>query len=304
MLATSWDAPFSDPGWVFELKWDGVRCLMSTTDSGVQMRSRAGNDLADRYPELLGLDLPPDTVLDGEVVALDEEGRPSFERLQGRMSSGAGRGRLPITYVVFDLLHRGVTVVDRPLEKRMEMLKQLDPPTPIVVADRFHGDSKPVWDFVVANDIEGIIAKRLGSSYQSGKRSPDWRKIGQFKQIRAVVGGFTAGTGGRESTFGSLLLGLWAGDGLRWIGAVGSGFDDKSLRSIRTALDEMTISGSPFQPDADIPRGSTWVQPQLVAMVRYKQWTAAGRVRAPSFKGFTDTAPELVSWDAEGPSPS
>ncbi|MCP4306342.1 MAG: hypothetical protein GY926_01255 [bacterium] len=299
MLATPWDTPFSDPGWVFELKWDGVRCLMSSTGPSVQTTSRAGNDLAGRYPELVGVDLPADTVLDGEVVALDENGLPSFERLQARMS--AGRSRLPITYVVFDLLHRKAPMVHRPLEERMEALRELELPSPIVVADRFHGDSQPVWDFVVANDIEGIVAKRLGSTYQSGRRSADWRKIGQFKQMCAVVGGFTVGTGGRESTFGALLLGLATGDRLRWIGAVGSGFDDKSLRSIRSALDEMTVPDSPFQPDTDLPAGSTWVEPQLVAMVRYKQWTAAGRVRAPSFKGFTDTAPELATWEAEGP---
>lgn len=299
MLATPWAAPFSDPDWVFELKWDGVRCLTSSTESGVQITSRTGNDLSHRYPELLSLDLPPNTVLDGEVVALDENGLPSFERLQGRMS--AGITRLPITYVVFDLLHRGVTMVDRPLEERMVALTALDLPSPIVVADRFHGDAQPVWDFVVANDIEGIVAKRLASRYQSGRRSPDWRKIGQFKQMRAVVGGFTAGTGGREPTFGALLLGLQTGDGLRWIGAVGSGFNDKSLLVIRTALNEMTVAESPFHPDPDMPAGSTWVQPQLVAMVRYKQWTAAGRVRAPSFKGFTGTAPELVTWESEGP---
>ncbi|MDX2343787.1 MAG: non-homologous end-joining DNA ligase [Acidimicrobiia bacterium] len=301
MLASPWDTTFSDPAWTFELKWDGVRCLMYATDAGVQLQSRAGNDLAARYPELVALDLPPNTVLDGEVVAIDESGRPSFQRLQSRRGVDGGGGIVPITYVVFDLLHHGESLVGAPLEDRVGHLARLDLPAPLVVADSFRGDSRPVWDFVVANDLEGIVAKRLSSRYQPGKRSPDWRKIGQFKQVRAVVGGFTAGTGAREPSFGALLLGLQDGDKLRWIGAVGSGFNDKSLRAIRGALDEMTVGQSPFQSDLEIPAGATWVQPRLVAMVRYKQWTTAGRLRAPSFQGMTDTPVGLASWEAEGP---
>lgn len=273
----------------------------------MQIRSRAGNDLADRYPELLDVRLPPDTVLDGEIVALDEAGHPSFQRLQGRMSRGHVGGSVdpePITYVVFDLLHRGESLVGLPIEERIAQLAELKLPVPIVMGDRFQGDFKAIWDFVVHHDLEGIVAKRSGSRYQVGKRSPDWRKIGHFKQLRAVVGGFTAGIGARASTFGSLLLGLWTGAGLQWIGAVGSGFDDASLNAIRAALGEMTVTESPFHTDPDIPQGSTWVRPQLVAMVRYKQWTAAGRVRAPSFQGFTDSPVEAVTLEAEGPHPS
>ena len=158
-----------------------------------------------------------------------------------------------------------------------------------------------MWSFVEDNDLEGIVAKRLGSRYTSGVRSPDWRKIGFFKQLRAVVGGFTPGVGGRSGTFGALLLGLWDEDRLRWIGSVGSGFSDRSLAAIRTALDEMTMAECPFLPDGELPNRSTWVQPQLVSMVRYKQWTAAGRLRAPSFSGFTDDPVESVTWVSEGP---
>lgn len=303
MLAVPWDAPFSDPDWCFELKWDGVRCLAAVTSDGVTLRSRMGNDVSSRYPEIAGLDLPGGVVLDGEVVALDERGHPSFERLQGRMSlpqNPPGQAPLPVTYVVFDLLHDGESLVGNPLSERADRLAGLELPDQIVKGDRFE-NSEAVWDFVIANDLEGIVAKRLASRYEGGRRSPDWRKIGYFKQVRAIVGGYTAGTGGRTSTFGSLLLGLADGDRLRWIGAVGSGFSDGSLRAIRTALDEMAIDESPFRADAGMPSGCTWVEPQLVAMVRYKQWTAAGRVRAPSFKGFTDTPLDAVTWAVEGP---
>lgn len=301
MLASPWDTPFTDAGWVFELKWDGVRCLLSAGGQNVRLHSRAGNDMTSRYPEIAVGEYPANVVLDGEIVAFDADGRPSFELLQGRMN----RQRLPteqvsVSYVVFDLLHLDESVVSRPLEERREALAELSLPSPCVVAEQFHGDIAPIWDFVVANHLEGIVAKRLGSSYQQGVRSMDWRKIGHFRQLRAVVGGFTPGTGGRESTLGSLLLGLWTEEGLRWIGSVGSGFDDPALRAIRDALESMTVGASPFLHNPDLP-DATWVNPDLVAVVRFKQWTKAGRLRAPSFRGFSDYAARSATWESEGP---
>ncbi len=303
MLATPWPSVFDDDEWVFELKWDGVRCVL-TSDDGIELYSRAGNQMTARYPELAGADLPNGLVLDGEIVALDAAGHPSFELLQGRMHAlPVGATPLPITYVVFDILHDQESTLHLSLEERTSRLRRLDLPAPIVVADSFPGESAAIWSFVEGHDLEGIVAKRLGSRYSPGTRSPDWRKIGHFKQLRALVGGFTPGTGGRTSTFGALLLGLHDGDRLRWIGAVGSGFDERSLLAIRGALDEMMVTESPFATDPDIPAGSTWVEPRLVAMVRYKQWTSAGRVRAPSFKGFTDDPPDAITWAREGPEP-
>jgi bifunctional non-homologous end joining protein LigD len=304
MLATPWPAPFDDDEWVFELKWDGVRCIATSPGpGGLRLRSRRGNDMTSRYPELAGVALPEGLVLDGEIVALDAGGHPSFERLQSRMNRvpGVAETPVPITYVVFDLVADGVSLLRAPLEERTGRLSSLTLPPPMVVTDRFPGRAGGVWQFVVENDLEGIVAKRLGSVYQPGVRSPDWRKIGNFKQMRAVVGGFTQGTGGRTTSFGALLLGLYEGAALRWIGAVGSGFGDKALHAIRGALDEMTVAECPFELDPELPKGSRWVQPRLVAMVRFKQWTAAGRVRAPSFLGFTDDPAELVTWDSEGP---
>jgi bifunctional non-homologous end joining protein LigD len=256
-----------------------------------------------RYPEIAAVDLEPGLVLDGEIVATDSEGRPSFELLQGRLSSDRLRAGAPtpVSYVVFDVLHYRASLVDLPIEARLERLDRIELPAPFVRSDRVDQDSQVVWDFVLANDLEGIVAKRRGSPYRSGIRSPDWRKIGNFKQLRAVIGGYTPGTSGRSGTFGALLMGLWVGAELRWIGAVGSGFANRELVAIRDALDEMRISESPFAEDPEMPGDARWVEPHLVAMVRYKQWTAAGRVRAPSFKGFTGTPAADATWESEGP---
>jgi len=146
-----------------------------------------------------------------------------------------------------------------------------------------------------------VISKRRGSIYRPGARSADWVKSTVFKTVRAVVGGFTEGEGGRSGGFGALILGLPAADGLRWIGSVGSGFSAADVRAIRQALDEMTVAEPPFEPHVDLPSQVTWVAPALVAVVQYKQWTAAGRLRGPSFKGFTDHPIGEVTWESEGP---
>jgi bifunctional non-homologous end joining protein LigD len=304
MLATPWDAPFSDDEWSFELKWDGVRCLLTSADGVVRLHSRAGNDMTARYRDIVDGVFPADVVLDGEIVALDQEGLPSFELLQSRMNlqrvHQSGKS-VRVSYVVFDLLHRDRSLLRLPIEDRRHALNDLDLPASCVVAEQYQAEADPIWDFVTEHDLEGIVAKRIGSTYQPGVRSADWRKIGNFKQVRVVVGGFTRGSGGRAATFGALLVGLWGDGELHWVGAVGSGFNEKALVAIRTALDEMTVASSPFASNPELPDAATWVEPRLVAMVRFKQWTTAGRLRAPSFKGFTDTAPEAATWAAEAP---
>ncbi len=301
MLASPWQRPFVDDEWVFELKWDGIRCLLSVEAEGVRLHSRRGNDMTSRYPEIASAAFPGGLVLDGEIVALDDRGNPSFELLQGRMNLGRGSRSVPVSLVVFDVLHAGEPLIGLPLEERLAHLDDLDLPAPCFAGERFEAGGAKVWEFVTERRLEGMVAKRRGSRYFPGMRSPDWRKISNFQQVRAVVGGFTAGTGGRNSTFGALLLGLWTDGGLRWIGSVGSGFDDDALRAIRSALDEMAIPASPFIGDPELPTAATWVAPQLVAVVRFKQWTAAGRLRAPSFKGFSDHPTRSATWNTEGP---
>ncbi len=306
MVAVRWPQPFTDAAWGFELKWDGVRTMLSYDGERVRLRSRAGNDATGKYPELLRFRPQRPMILDGEVVALDAAGRPSFERLQQRMNVVvAGRAHVQdlvgISYVVFDVLFDGEPILEKPWIERRRRLSQLDLPQPLVRSEPVDEDPGALWAFVRERGIEGIVAKRLDSIYRPGMRSADWRKITAFRTMRAIVGGFSQGEGGRTGTFGSLMLGLWTAEGLRWVGAVGTGFSDADLRAVRAALGQMVVAEPPFVDTGEMPRNLTWVDPSLVAVVQYKEWTSAGRLRAPSFKGFTDDAIESITWDKEGP---
>lgn len=305
MLATPWRAPFSDPDWRFEVKWDGVRALLYADRGTVVLRSRRGREVTAGYPELKGFSPVRSCVLDGEIVAFDDEDRPSFEALQQRMNLTGARAAdaarsMPVTYVVFDVLFDGRDLTNVPLEARGERLRAIDLPPSMVRSEVTETAGEALYRAVVSRGLEGVMAKRLGSLYRAGVRSPDWRKIPNVRVVRAVVGGFTPGERGRSGSFGALLLGLWDGPRLRWIGAVGTGFTDEALRTIRTGLDQMTADGSPFTADPGIPP-ATWVKPRLVARVEFKEWTRAGRLRAPSFKGFLADPVEEITWEAEGP---
>ena len=307
MLATPWPAPFVDPGWLFEVKWDGVRAILSWDGEHLGLQSRTGRDVTDTYPELKGFSPAGACVLDGEIVAVDNQGHPSFPALQkrigiaGGMRAGEAARTNPISYVVFDLLFDGEDLIDRPIEERFERLGAMELPAPLVRSAVVETEGDALFAAVEERGLEGVVAKRRGSLYRPGERSPDWRKIPHVRIVRAVVGGFKPGGGGRTGTFGSLALGLWEGTRLRWIGSVGTGFDDAALQAIRAALDEMTSGESPFRGDPDLPAGITWVVPHLVARVEFKEWTNAGRLRAPSFKGFVADPAEEQTWEAEGP---
>ena len=303
MLAVTWEHAFDDDRWAFEPKLDGIRALATVGPTGLTLRSRAGNDMTSSYPELAALaDLPSETVLDGEIIAYDEEGVPSFERLQGRHQR-TGSSPVAIGMVAFDVLAaEGTVLIDQPLEQRFEVLGGLELPDPVVASTPIRGEGIALFQAAAARGLEGIMAKRYGSTYRPGDRSPSWRKIPHILRTRAVVGGFTESEGIRTGVFGALLLGLWDGDRLRYVGSVGTGFDHASARAIRSALDEMVTAESPFHEDEAIPVG-TFVHPHLVAEIAYKQWTRAGRLRAPSFKGFSDRPHDSTTWAAEGPSP-
>jgi bifunctional non-homologous end joining protein LigD len=306
MLATPWRSPFTDPAWLFEVKWDGVRAILTSDGGSLTLRSRRGRDIGGVYPEVSGLPLSGACVLDGEIVAFDETGRPSFAALQRRMNT-TGRMRVaeaarttPVTYIVFDLLFDGEDITNLPIEKRLERLAEIDLPPTLANSEVIEADGEALYAAVAEQGLEGIMAKRSGSQYRPGVRSPDWRKIPCVRTIRAVVGGFTKGEGGRAGVFGSLVLGLWDGPRLRWIGSVGSGFADDSLVAIRSALDEMTVDESLFRSDPQLSSDATWVAPHLVATVQFKEWTKAGRLRAPSFKGFTSDPSKEITWEVEG----
>ena len=306
MLATNWPKAFDDPGWWFEVKWDGYRAVVSAEGGRVRARSRRGLDLLGPFPELGSLPIPDGVALDGEVVAFDDQGRPSFSNLQRRTGFG-GRGTMAsvgINLVVFDVLYAGERVTSRPYEERRAILGGLELASPIVVPEPTEGAGLSLMAAAEARGLEGIVGKRLGSPYQPGRRSPDWRKVSIRHRLRSVVGGYLPGEGGRSSTFGSVLVGLNDDDGLRWIGAVGSGFDESSLAAFSDTLRQIERPNSPFHNDVVVPgrHRPVWVEPRIVVDVEFKEWTHDDHLRAPVYKGVVMIEPELVTWAEEGPS--
>lgn len=303
MLATRWPEPFDDEQWWFEVKWDGYRAIVGSSDGQIRARSRRGLDLTGPFPELASLDIPDGVVVDGEITAFDDEGRPSFSLIQQRTGfGGKGTGaRVAVNLMVFDLLFRGEDLTSRPYEERRALLIEVDLPSPIVVPEPTPTTGIGLFDAVRAQGMEGIVAKRLGSPYQPGRRSADWRKVSVRRRLRAVVGGFLPGEGGRSSTFGSLLVGLYEPAGLRWIAAVGSGFDDSSLVAFHEAITQLERPTSPFTNEIALPGTPRWVEPGIVINVEYKEWTHDQHLRAPVYKGIEIADPETVTWDEEGP---
>lgn len=303
MLATRWAKPFDDEVWWFEVKWDGYRAIVSN-DGKIRVRSRRGIDLLAGFPELAELPIPEGVVVDGEIVAFDSDGRPSFSLIQRRTGfGGAGTdARVSVNFVAFDVLYRGgESLVGLAYEDRKEALDDLEIPSPVVSASPTRGAGIALFEAVKDQGIEGIVGKRSGSRYLPGKRSPDWRKVSVRRQMRAVVGGWVEGEGGRSATFGSLLLGLWDEGRLRFVGAVGSGFTDQTLKAITSALAEIRRDTTPFDPSVRYPGRLRWVEPGLVVNVEFKEWTHDGHLRAPVYKGVEITEPGAIDWLTEGP---
>jgi len=306
MLATPWPEPFDDDSWWFEVKWDGIRSLVDTRGA-TRIWSRRGRPIVSAYPEVAALGFPPDVVLDGELVAFDRAGIPSFQRLQRRMNlSGRAAAeaveQVPVTLVAFDLLWDGGALLDHPIEQRRRRLAVLAPEG-VVVPEPIAATGVAFYAAAVERGLEGVVAKRARSAYQPGRRSADWRKIVHRRSGRFVVGGYLPGEGARSASFGSLALGLWHEGALRFVGSVGSGFDDTALRLVREAIDQMIRPASPFGPDTTVPAGIRFIEPALVAVVEFREWTGDGHLRAPVFKGFTTDPVEEVTWDEEGPGP-
>ncbi|HEU4894371.1 MAG TPA: hypothetical protein VFT85_00920 [Acidimicrobiia bacterium] len=305
MLAGRRAEPFDDERWWFEVKWDGYRAVVGSEGGLVRARSRRGLDLLGPFPELGSVEIPDGVVVDAEIVAFDDEGIPSFSLLQRRTGfGGAGTGaRVGVNLVVFDLLFRGASMVDVPYEERRSLLEELDLTPPIIVPEPTPARGVSLFHAVAERGMEGIVAKRLGSRYQPGRRSEDWLKISVRHTLRAVVGGYLPGDGGRSSTFGSVLVGLYEPAGLRWIGAVGSGFNEGSLRAFNDALRQIHRVDSPFINDVVVPGPArpVWVEPAIVIDVEYKEWTHDDHLRAPVYKGIELADPETVTWAEEGP---
>jgi len=310
MLArTEGDLPPDDGSWALEMKWDGVRALAYCDGLRARLFSRTGEDITPAYPELRGLAQAVgkrEALLDGEVVALGEQGWPDFEALQNRMHvrapSAAARlaAEYPVTYLAFDLLHLdGRPLLDVPYSQRRALLEGLalngpswqtppsftgEPGASLQAVSRQHG-------------LEGIVAKRLDSRYEPGRRPGTWLKIKNIRRQEAVIGGWRPGKGNRSGQIGSLLVGVHEAGGLAYAGHVGTGFTDRALRRLTAQLAPLQRATSPFAAPlpADHARDAVWAEPVLVAEVAFTGWTRAGRMRAPSYQGLrTDKDPAEV----------
>jgi bifunctional non-homologous end joining protein LigD len=313
MLAVPGELPGDGTGWATEFKWDGVRAIAyldARGRSGQRLRlfSRSAREVTGAYPELQPVEGDPVgglTVFDGEIVALGDDGRPSFAALQSRMHlADEQRSRrmaaaAPVTFMVFDLLRLdGRSTTGAPYGDRRRLLEDTGVPgSTWTVPPSYPGGGQAVLDAACAGGLEGVVVKRIGSIYQPGRRSPDWVKVKCFRAQAVVIGGWTAGRGSRSTTLGALLLGIPTPSGLSFTGRVGTGFSDDALRDLTDRLGRLGRATSPF--DGPVPlKGDErvgWVEPQLVGEVRFGEWTRDGRLRHPTWRGLRpDVAPGEV----------
>ena len=306
MLATLTDSVPKGDGWLHEIKWDGYRIVATVSGGEPELRSRKDQDYTKRFEnvskELVKALKTPDCVVDGEVCALDEEGRPSFSAMQ-QAKSGT-----PIVYYLFDLLEvDGEPIVDLPLEERRKRLeKLLDKRNKTVRFSESFDDGEALLAAANAQGLEGIMSKRLGSRYLPGKRSRDWLKIKGHGRQEFVIAGYTRGQGRREGTLGALVLGMYEGKELVFAGNVGTGFNDREMDRLLAKLKPLARATPPFENVPKMPRvrkgDVTWVEPKLVAEVEFVEWTHDGRLRAPSYQGLREDK-AATEVHREGPEP-
>ena len=295
MLAVIVDKPFAAPDWIFELKWDGVRALADIRGDDVRFFSRAGRDVSSHYPELAILPerlRSGEALLDGEIVVLDEGGRADFGRLQSRMNvakpSPGDVSGAPVVYYVFDILEAdGYDLRSVALIERKKFLKELlDAEGAIRYSDHIVEKGPELFALAAEKGVEGVVGKQIDSPYVSG-RDAGWVKIKVVRRLDAAVCGFTQPGGGREH-FGALLLGLYNGSEFEFIGGVGSGFDASAGKRISEMLAERAGTTCPFVEVPKIKQAATWVEPELVARVKFREWTREARLRQPVFLGLRD----------------
>ncbi|MFZ4518190.1 MAG: non-homologous end-joining DNA ligase [Microthrixaceae bacterium] len=298
------------PGWSYEVKWDGMRVLAGVSPAGVRLWSARGAEVTTTFPELAALaGAAPghDVLLDGEVVATDEQGVPRFALLQQRLhvsdpAEAARRARsVPVAFVAFDLL----SLDDRDLTtsrwtERRDLLEEVLVPGPGVRLSGRFDDGAALLEVVTAQGLEGVVAKRVDAPYRPGARSPAWRKVKVRHEQEFVVVGWLGGTGARVGAIGSLVLACRRDGRLRWAGNVGTGFTDVELRRLGARLDDLATD-DPAVGERVPTRGGVplhWVRPELVVQVAYAEWTPDGRLRHPSYLGErTDVAAEEVTCD-------
>jgi bifunctional non-homologous end joining protein LigD len=299
MLATPGPLPEGD-GWSFELKYDGIRAIVRISgQAGPSITSRMGNDITATFPELDGITAALDgntAVLDGEIIAIGDDGLPSFHRLQERLGVSGNEARMrasvnPVVFVVFDVLEvNGLSTVDLPLSARRAVLDRL-----VGLHEGPNWRRAPVYDdghalqaLTRSGGLEGVVAKRNDAKYAAGRRSPNWVKVGNRNTDEFVIGGWVPGGGRREHGIGSILLGIRETDDaegpLRWIGRVGTGFTDAELDRLQRLLADDIVTMSPFSNDPVEPT-AVFVRPKHRCLVEYREWSPAGLLRFPSWRG-------------------
>ncbi|HSJ50995.1 MAG TPA: non-homologous end-joining DNA ligase [Actinomycetota bacterium] len=302
MLAEGGWKAFDDPKWWFEPKFDGIRSVTYLATDGTRLVTRRGRDVTFQYPELRMIHELVDQVnaiVDAEIVAFDDsDGRNSFEALQQRMNLVNEREikrisqKIPVALVAFDLLWLdGRNTTELALEERRELLEAIvETDERLQVVTHVEGDGKAFAEVARTHGLEGVVAKRVGSRYQPGRRSPDWRKVKLTNTQDCVILGWTPGQGGRAGTFGALLVGAYDDGKLLWVGQVGTGFTHQTLERLMAALEPL-VRSTPAGDDPELGKvkGATFVDPQLVCEVEYLEITkSTHKMRAPSFKGLRD----------------
>ena len=282
MLATLAKEPFDHPDWLFEVKWDGYRAVAEIQVGNVSLYSRNGISFEKKFPPIAESlrQFGFEAVLDGEIVVVDDQGCPDFQMLQHYQDSGSGH----LLYYVFDLLFfQGHDLTSLPLLRRKELLKRILPETPkIRFSDHVEGEGILFYQVSKARGLEGIIAKHARSVYETGRRSRQWLKVKTRLTQEAVIAGFTEPRGGRKH-FGALVLGVFKGDELVYIGHSGGGFGTKDLQEIREKLDPLIRKKCPFKMKPQTNTPVTWLKPELVCEIGLSGWTEDGIMRHPVF---------------------
>lgn len=314
MLASLPEANFSKAGWIYEPKMDGMRAISHISNSSCTLMSRRSLKITDQYPSLAA-ELPTlckrDVILDGEIIALNEFGRPSFQHLQQRINLmrkadiARAEQSVAVYYFVFDIVYAdGYDVTGMKLSDRKLLLNEvLQQSKNVRILTAFEDDGMTAYEVCVENGFEGIVAKRLDAPYEPGRRSPYWVKVKAQQTDEFVVGGFTAGSGSRSPTFGALLLGAHDEKGnLVYCGSVGTGFDERLLRDMMRRMAPLKSSKHPFLKRPDEKKEVTWLDPKIVIEIKFMDWTRDGHIRTPVFlRVREDKGPEEVRLDKRAP---